>query len=352
MTYPLLKADNNKLMHNCKAVVSRCHDKGISVAAVCKCVWSDENIVSIAQDCGFDFIADSRITSLEDVSVSIPRMCIRTTAPGDEANVVKHCEISLESEESVLPLLDRAAADYGTVHKVVLMIDLGDLREGIFVSDKDAICSFAEKALACRNLELYGIGTNLSCFGSILPDTDNLTKLVNIAEMLRQKYSIPLPFVSGGATSSYNFLLDGSLPAGITNLRIGEAWLLGHDTSNHLEIPGLCSDAFTIEAKIIEVKTKPSKPVGKSGLNAFGETVEFPDSGDMLRAVCALGRADTDTENLIPCDSRIEILGASSDHLILNISGAPQYKAGDIVKFIPRYSALMHMSQSSPILFV
>ena len=345
MSYPCLTIDNLKLESNCRNVFNHCHDAGLSVAAVTKCVRSHPEIVYATIRCGADFIADSRIDFLKKLNCSVPKLCTRTTMPGQEEDAVRYSDISVESEISVLDSLNHAAFSLGLKHRVVLMIDLGDLREGIFFEDVDAIRYFVKKVLSLPNLEMYGIGTNLSCFGSILPDETNLGHLVDIARLIRAEFSIELPFVSGGATSTYSLLCQGRLPEGITNLRIGEAWLTGYDTSSNLVIDNTFNDVFKIEAEIIEIKRKPSKPIGTPGKDAFGNSVEFADRGNILRAICAIGKADTDINSLFPCDKRIAVLGGSSDHLILDISNADNYQVGDTVSFNVNYSSLMHFSQ-------
>ena len=131
-------------------------------------------------------------------------------------------------------------------------------------------------------LELFGIGVNLTCFGGIIPDEDNLNELVSIAKWLRSETGLSIPFVSGGNSSSLLMLKKGKLPKGITNLRIGEGYLLGNETDTCSRMEGFYGDAFTFEASIAELKRKPSKPIGRSGYNAFGEEVSFEDRGEML----------------------------------------------------------------------
>ena len=342
--YPRLLLDDEKLTENYRRLTDLCHQKGISVAAVTKCCFSASAVVDCAVAGGADYIADSRISTLEKISSPLPRMCTRATVPGEEAATVVGCEISLESSEEVMPALSAAAVLRGKAHRVVLMVDLGDLREGVWFEDREGLFTLAQAVLREPGLELYGLGTNLSCFGGILPEENNLRRLADLAAELRARYNIPLPMVSGGATSSLPLLLNGTMPPGITNLRLGESCLTGTDTSHHLPVPGQHPDAFLLETKIIEIRSKPSVPVGTTGVNAFGEKPHFPDEGTLRRAVCAMGRVDTDLEALTPQDTRLRILGGSSDHTILDVTAAPELRVGDTVRFIPGYTALMRAS--------
>ena len=142
-------------------------------------------------------------------------------------------------------------------------------------------------------------------------------------------------------------LKEGRIPKGITNLRIGEGYLLGNETVTGSVMEGLYGDAFTLEASIAELKRKPSKPIGKSGMNAFGESVEFEDRGEMLRAILAIGRQDTDPNGLTPLDEGAEILGASSDHLIVDLTHAKgSFAVGDVLRFGVSYGALLNVYSS------
>ena len=208
------------LEHNYRVISDLCHSNNISFTAVTKCVCSNNRIVEIAKKNGADSIADSRIENLRFAQNSLPTMCIRVSYPKESPQVVKCCDISLQSEISTIRALADAARDQGKRHRVILMIDLGDLREGIYYQDEEKIRFLAESILTNKSLEFFGVGTNLSCYGGVLPDEGNLGVLVSIAKELRRYYGIELPVVSGGATSTIPLLLDGMLPKEINNLRI------------------------------------------------------------------------------------------------------------------------------------
>lgn len=332
------------LRHNYRTISDICRKRAISFTAVTKCVCSCTEIVETAIQNGADSIADSRPEKLAALAIDVPRMCIRISAPQEAEDVVHACEISLQSEKETILALARAANAQGKRHKVVLMIDLGDLREGVYFENERELRALAECILANDSLEFYGVGTNLSCYGSILPDRKNLGELVKIAHELRRFYGIELPLVSGGATSTLPMVLDGTLPEGINNLRIGEAALFGFNAAKNAFFPELGSGAFVLESPIIERKTKPSLPVGTQSLNAFGEKVEFVDSGDMLRGICAFGRQTVDPSSIWPVDERLAILGASSDHALLNLDRASEYAVGDTVSFRLGYGSVLRLS--------
>lgn len=342
MSYPKVTADLTKLRNNLELLASLLHGSGMTMAAVTKCVCADARIVELINSTAVDIIADSRMANLAAVKTDKPRMLIRIPMQSESEAVVKFSDISFASEISTVKLVGAEAKLQNKRHRIMLMVDMGDLREGVFFRDEEQIFAAAEAILNEKHLELYGLGVNLSCYGGIIPDAANLGGLVELARRLRGKYSIELPMVSGGNSSTIGPLLKGGVvPEGITSLRIGEAYLLGNDTGYNARIPGCEYDAFTVSAEIVELKKKPSKPIGQSGLNAFGEPVSFEDRGTMLRGICALGRQDTNPDGLTPINPDVEVLGASSDHLLLNLTDCSKCNVGDAVSFIPDYGALL-----------
>lgn len=337
----VLYTDARKLRHNAETLVKACHAHGIRLSAVTKVFCAEESIVRVLEEAGVDSFADSRLLNLQKINSRLDKMLLRILDPMEAEDAVRLADISLQSEAAAIDALALAAEKHRKKHRVVLMIDLGDLREGCFFKDRAGILALAERVHRAPWLDLYGVGTNLTCFGGILPDETNLTVLTDIAESLRKALHIPLPLVSGGNSSSIGLMLRGGIPKGVNHLRIGEGLLLGRDTALGTPLEGLYQDVFTLSVPVGEVKTKPSKPVGTSGLNAFGEPVTFKDKGDMRRAIGLAGRQDIDAEGLTPTESGIEVIGASSDHLLMDVSARPDISVGSRVEFTLDYGALL-----------
>lgn len=341
--YPRMITNLALLRENINRIVGMAHAGGCTCALVTKCVCAAEPIVAMMNETEADFLADSRVDNLARIKSQKPRYLLRIAQPWEAEGVIAHAEISQQSEIVTIRLLGREAKRQNRLHKIVLMADMGDLREGVFYQNKKELFALARAVQEEPMLELFGLGVNLTCFGGIVPDETNLAGLVALAEELRQETDLPIPLVSGGNSSSLPMLMEGRLPKGINNLRIGEGYLLGNETVGGTRMPGFHGDAFVLEAQLVEVKNKPSKPIGTSGLNAFGEAVSFEDRGEMLRGICALGRQDVVPDGLTPMDGDVEILGASSDHLILNLTRAGnRYQVGDPVAFTADYGALLH----------
>lgn len=346
MSYPRLIVNVDKFRQNVRTVVDWCRCKGISLAYVTKCTLADPVLCEAAQAEGAALFADSRLLNLEHISSELPRIMLRIGCPEEADEIVRLADISLQSEVAAIRALGKAARAQGKKHRVVLMIDLGDLREGVYFENSDGILSAAEAVVRESSLELYGVGTNLTCFGGIVPSPENLGALVDIADDLRRRFTLPLPFVSGGNSSSLPLLLSGDMPEGVTNLRVGESILLGTNTAHGGRLKGLHSDVFTLVAKLVEVQRKPSRPVGESSINAFGEAVTFEDRGEMIRGICAIGRQDVDIDGLSPKEQDLLILGGSSDHMLLDITKHPELKVGDTLSFSPSYGALLRLYTS------
>lgn len=344
---PKLIINRQKLLHNMKTLVNAAHRQGVQIALVSKVVCAHPSVIDCINRSGADMLADSRAENLLHADSTIPKLMLRIGMPEAGEEIVRASDISLESEIDTILALEAAAKKLDRMHRVILMIDLGDLREGVFFMEWDQILKTAKTIASCPHLELYGTGTNLTCYGSVLPDRENLGTLVSLTERLRKALSLPIPIISGGNSTSLQLLLDGTLPKGINHLRLGESVMCGMIPGTYTPIEGCYQDAFRLDATVVECKTKPSYPIGTLSRNAFGETVEYVDKGMMRRAIAAIGRQDVRTDGLTPLDLRIEIIGASSDHLLLDFTGAPEYKVGDTVSFGLDYGALLSASTSA-----
>lgn len=339
--YPKISVSLTKIRENAKFISDACQHAGIRFSPVVKGVCADSRIINALSEFDLHSFADSRLLNIEHLKSNLPKMLVRLADPQQAEEVVRLCDYSLQSELKTVEALGKAAAKLQKPHRIILMLDLGDLREGLMYSKSVLIKQTARMIFASPWLELHGIGTNLTCFGGILPDTDNLTRLVQIAAELRKTLDAPIPLISGGNSSSLGMVVSGTIPKGINHLRIGESLLLGRDTALGKPISGMYQHAFTLSATLGEVQTKPSKPIGQSGPNAFGEEVWFEDTGPMRRGIALVGRQDIDADSITPRDPRIKVLGASSDHLLLDLTQAPELELGSPIQFDVGYGSLL-----------
>ncbi len=352
--YPRLIIDLKKLSSNLDAVAKITKEQGkCSLMIVTKGLCADAQMVKlVAEHKAVDFMADSRVKNIAtyaDMARANGKLTVLLRLPmhSEIEEVIKYVDLSFNSEISTISLLNKESIKQQKKHKVLLMIDLGDLREGIFFKEEDKIFSTIKEILAMSNIELYGIGVNLTCYGAIIPKNDNLSVLTGLAEKIEKKFDIKLSMVSGGNSSSIYLVGKGELPEGINNLRLGEAFLLGNDTAYGDKLDGTTGDALLLEAQIIELQEKPSLPIGEVGVDAFGQIPYYEDRGVIKRAIIGIGKQDTDLDSMIPLDKKIEILGGSSDHTILDVTKSGiVYKVGDIVTFELGYGGMLKTSTS------
>ena len=341
MSYPRLYIDKRKVFENARFVVSICKNLGIEVVGVTKATCANRDVAHAMLAAGVSSLGDSRIKNLAKLKrefSGIKTMMLRIPSISEAERVVAYADCSLVSEINTVKELNRQAHILGKKHEIILMIELGDLREGVMPEDA---FEFLKECSRFDNIRVAGIGTNLACYGGLIPTVKILMKLVEIKIKASVNFGIDLGLISGGSSSSLPLVYEGTIPGEVNQLRIGESILLGVNVVDRKPFSGLHLDAFVIEAEVIEFKKKPSKPVGNIGLDAFGSIPLFDDRGEMYRAICAIGRQDAVLEGLRPLDHRLEVLGGSSDHLILAATGGMDVKVGDVVRFIPNYSALL-----------
>ena len=343
MSGPTVTIDLDRIERNARTVVAECAKAGIEVFGVTKGTCGMPQVARAMLRGGVTGIGESRfenIRRLRASGIDCPILLLRSPPLSRIEEVIATVDVSLNSELAIIEELSRVAARMSKIHDIVLMVDLGDLREGIWPDD---LFPTVDKVLALPNVRIAGLGTNLTCFGAILPTEENLGALLAHARELERRFGLKLRMISGGNSSSLPLLLAGKMPPGINHLRIGEAILQGgRDTFLDRPWSALDRDAFQLTGELLEVKVKPSVPIGTVGLDAFGQKPVFEDKGDRLRGIVNLGREDVVVEGLTPIERGIAVLGASSDHLVLDLTGAKSMpKVGSLISFTMNYGALL-----------
>jgi len=339
--FPRLVIDLEKLRYNGRLLCERAAKNGLTdLVFVTKGFCALPEVVAALEDLPNPYLADSRVENLARYpETKKQKILLRLPMLSQCDQVVRHADISFCSEEETLKALDAAAKAQGKTHKVVLMVDMGDLREGVFFREEETLLTLVKQAEAAEHLVFYGMAFNVTCYGSVIPTQQTLDDFRALADKVEAAVGRKLDFVSCGNSSSI-YLLDRADFAGFNNLRLGESLLLGRETAYGADLPDLYQDVLTLEAEVVEVKEKPSYPIGKIGVNAFGQTVEYVDKGDRVRAIAAIGQQDIDCGGLTPAAPGMEIFGASSDHLLLDVTDHP-VKVGDILSFRVDYSSAL-----------
>lgn len=344
---PRLDIYLDKIKNNSENINTLCSKHGIKVVGITKGCCAITEVGQAMIGGGINILGDSRIENLKGLKkaeLKAETMLIRIPMLSEVDRVLDWVDISLNSEISVIKSLSREAFKRKIVHRIILMIDLGDLREGIM---PDETLQTVSEIRRLPGVKLIGIGANFCCISGVMPTRKSLTKLVNLAEEIENNFRITLEVISGGSTSVLKLVEDDLIPDKINQLRIGIGILLGQDDVRLRNIVGTYQDTFILTAEVIEVKKKPSLPRGEIGRDAFGEVPVFQDLGIRKRAILAIGKQDIHLNSLIPMKKEVKIVGASSDHLIIDINDfKEEVKVGDEVKFRLNYPALLSSTTS------
>jgi predicted amino acid racemase len=342
VVYPYLSVDLDAIEQNARAIVGLCAEHGIAVTGVTKGVCGNAEIAKAMLRGGVASLADSRLENIARLRVGgidVPITLLRLAPLSGVEEVAAAAGASLNSEIEVVAGLSEAALRQGVIHGVFVMVDLGDLREGLWPDD---LVPFVGRALALPGIRIAGLGANLACLGGVVPSADNMSRLVELAEEVERTFSLELELISGVNSSGLELIAAGRMPARINHARIGEAILLGRETVRRRPWPGTRQDAFVLRAEILECKLKPSVPIGETAEDAFGRRPAFEDRGKRVRALLNVGREDVDVGVLTPLDPGVTIVGASSGYLVADVTDARTgAEVGDELAFQPGYGALL-----------
>ncbi len=348
MSFPRIVIHTDRIKENAKTISELARKDGISITGVTKATCGNVHVAKAMLEGGVNGFADSRVKNLRNLrnyfGHDVTLLLLRLPMLSKVEEVVETADASLNSEVRVIEALSNAAEKLGKRHGIMLMVDLGDLREGLLPDKVLETARFIEKL---PGVYLQGLGTNLTCYGGILPTEENLGQLVEIAQDIQKDLGKQLCYISGGNSSSLHLLGTG-IPHGINHLRVGETILIGNDTALSEPFPGTRADTFVLQAEIIEAQVKPSVPTGKVGVDAFGRIPKKPeDRGLRRRGILAVGEQDIQQDGLTPLDPGVDILGSSSDHLLVDITDNPdELRIGDYLSFTVDYGNLLRAMTS------
>lgn len=340
--------DLQGLRHNIKVIKGWMDKHQASWTVVTKVLCGHTSTLTALQSLGIKSMGDSRLTNLraiEKITPDLETWYLRVADLSSVKDVVSLADVSLNSETEVIRSLNDEAKKIDRVQRIIIMIELGDLREGILPG---SLIEFYETVFDLSNIEVIGIGANLGCLAGAVPNIDQFTQLALYRELLELKFKRKLQLISAGSSAVLPLLLEGTLPKAINHFRIGEAIFLGTDLINGGTLPGLKDDAIILEAEIAEIKEK--------GLVPLAETISMTPfesdqvNGDLspgqrgFRALVSVGQLDTEITGLTPINSDYHIAGASSDVTVVNI-GDDQggLNVGDTIKFRLNYAALLRL---------
>lgn len=322
MRYPCLKINLSSISRNCKIINDRCTGFGITVVGVLKCVLGDTKIARVLKDNGIDAFGDSRLANLEKLREHFKKsqklIMLRTPMISEIGRMIDICDVSMNTQIETVAEISRLCSRRNITHSIIIMVETDDRREGLMPGEVTDFCDSIIRRFS--NIEIYGIGTNARCISDKKPLPESIRLLTSLKEKIEKKCSIRIPVVSGGNSSIWKLLDSGMLPRGVNQVRMGEIILLGHETSNYEPIKNGHTDAFSLEAEVIEVKRK---------------------NGSIYKIIAALGLQDIDFKDMICDDDSLEMADQSSDHTVMLVRKKKFFKPGDIITFRLNYFGIL-----------
>jgi ornithine racemase len=326
-------------------------EKEVSWGVVSKLLCGNKLFLQELINLGIQEIHDSRISNLAMVkrlNRSIQTVYIKPVSKKNVSQMVEFADVSLNSELQTIRMISDEAVLQDKLHKIIIMVETGDLREGVMGEN---LVDFYEKIFELPKIEVVGLGTNLNCLNGVMPSTDKLIQLSLYKQIIELKFGRKIPWVSAGTSVTIPLMFSHQLPKGINHFRVGETLFFGVDLVEEKVIEGMHGDVFELETEIIELQEKPLLPMGVLGANPQGEFADIDESlygKTSFRAILDIGLLDVDPKYLIGDDPEIEILGASSDMLIVNLGGNKKgLKVGDTLVFKLKYMGALALMNSN-----
>lgn len=336
------------LHHNLSQIDRIVAERGGSWTLVTKVLCGHEDILNSLLDMGVHSVGDTRLDNLESLSSigdNLERWYLRVPHLSVIPEVVRLSDVSLNSEIETIRQLDKHAGIAGKRHKIIVMIELGDLREGVLPG---SLVEFYNTVFSLPNIDVLGIGANLGCLSGAVPSVDQIMQLVLYKELLELKFGHSLPFISAGTSVILPLLDHHIIPKTVNHWRIGESAFLGTDLIHGGTLKNFRDDTFILEAEIAEIKHKSMVPLGETANVAPFEQMEtdtdLSPGQRGQRALVTVGELDTDVRGLIPVKPNYRLVGASSDISVVHIDDeSDSYKVGDTLSFRMKYSSLLRL---------
>lgn len=342
--------NKQKLRENYQKLDELFQQNDIRWAVVSKLLCGNRKYLESLIELGIKQICDSRVTNLKAIKAinpNIETVFIKPPAKRSVTRVVEFADISFNTELETIRLLSKAAVAAAKVHKIVIMIELGELREGVM---RDHLVDFYSDVFKLPGIEVIGIGTNLTCMYGVLPNHDKLIQLCIYKELIETKFNRKIPYVSGGASVTIPLIENGLLPKGVNHFRVGETLYLGTNVYHNTTFEQMHNDVFKLYAEVIEISEKPMVPMGELGHNLTGDVMEFDQQSagnSAHRAIVDFGLLDIETEHFKPVEDYMHIVGSSSDMTVIDLGeNSRNIKTGDLIEFKMDYMGILRIMHS------
>ncbi len=332
-----IELNRQKLRHNYQVLDEVFRKEGRSWAVVTKLLCGHAEYLKEVLDLGVEEVCDSRISNLKMVKKLRPEVqtvYIKPPAKRLVEKIIRYADVTFNSETETIKMLSEEAVRQNKTHKITIMIELGDLREGIMGEN---LLEFYGQIFELPNIEVVAIGTNLNCLHGVMPSEDKLIQLCLYKQLIETSFNRSIPYISGGTSVVLPLLRQHRVPKAINHFRIGEALFFGNDLFTGGPVPDMEQEVFKFYSEIIEITEKPIVPTGMLAENPSGDTfeIEAEDYGKTsCRAIIDVGLLDSPSQHLKPVDSTLEIINASSDMLVINLGeNRGGYKVGSMIEF-------------------
>jgi predicted amino acid racemase len=337
--------NKTKLQENYNYLNEHFSQNEIEWGVVTKVLCGSKIYLKEVMNLGVKQVCDSRITNLKiikSINPAVETVFIKPPAKRYISSIVKYADASFNTEFETIQLLSDEAHKQGKIHKVIIMIELGELREGVM---RDEFVDFYEKVFRLPNIEVAGLGTNLTCMYGVLPSQDKLLQLCLYTQLIEAKFNKTIPYISGGSSVTIPLIEKGLIPKGINHFRIGESLFLGTDVYNNTANARMHQDVFQLYAEIIELREKPMIPDGNLGHNLIGDVLAFEEENTRShRAIIDIGLLDVEESHITAIDPSLKIVGSSSDMMVVDLGENEKgYKVGSLVAFNLDYMGILRI---------
>lgn len=346
----ILKLYRKRLRHNYEFLDRLFKEHSIEWGIVTKLLCGSKEFIREVLDLGIDQIHDSRVSNLKVVKQLHPEIQTVYIKPPPKRSIpkiIEYADVSLNTDYETIRALSEEAVRQKKLHKVLIMIEMGDLREGVMGDD---LMDFYEHVFELPNIEIVGLGANLNCLNGVMPTQDKLIQLSLYKQLIEAKFNREIPWISAGTSVTIPLVYRHQIPAACNHFRVGETLFFGADLFSGGIIEGMEPDVLELDAEIIDVSEKPLVPVGPLAANPMGEMYEIDQAlygKTTYRAILDVGLLDILPDFLMPHDPDIKYMGASSDMLIYDIGQNPRdYKVGDFVRFRLKYMGALRLMGS------
>lgn len=346
-----IELNKAKLKHNYEFLENLMDKYDKEWGVVTKMLCGNRKFLEVLLDLGINEVHDSRISNLKtikNINPDIQTVYIKPPAKRSIKNVVQYADVSFNTELYTIKLLSEEAQRQNKEHKVIIMIEMGDLREGVI---GDNLIDFYSEIFNLKNIEVIGLGANFNCLNGVMPTHDKMIQLSLYKQLLESTFNREIKYITGGSSITIPLLWKEMIPKGINHFRIGETLYNGMNLFNDKLIKGMKTDIFKLHTEIIELTEKPVVPIGERSTNVAGEMVEYEESDygkKSYRAILDVGLLDLDTRYIYPVSKGIEFSGASSDMLVMDIGKSKRkLKVGDIISFKLDYMGILSIMNSN-----